>query len=201
MLYSMFSKRGNPLKVFDDYKFRKGRLTKDGQKWRCNQPECRMTLLTDAAGDELIKISEGTHSHDREVNLPRQYLTSSVKRKAVDDITEKPAKLLRTEIAAAPADIRRQLTRADVCSVRTSIYRSRHSTTKYSPKNIQYLNDAVDDVKMKSADEDQPPLINDGAKNIVIFTDGNDFRFFLEYKSGRIERCEYVERILKCHEE
>lgn len=45
----MFSERGKPLIVFENFKFRKCETTKKGVKWRCTNKFCGSKLYTDEA--------------------------------------------------------------------------------------------------------------------------------------------------------
>lgn len=77
-----------------------------------HKKNCKATLLTDTEGCELIK-SEGTHEHPVSQNLHREYISNSVKVKAVNNMSVKPARMVLQEIQQAPSDIRNKLTTAD----------------------------------------------------------------------------------------
>lgn len=186
--------KGERLKVVDDYTFRKDRLCKKGQKWRCTRRICRMTLLTDPADGTLIK-SERFHNHGKHVCLPPKHIFNGLKRKAIDDITERPAKLARRETVTEPADICQQVTREEVGLTHQNACVSRYSTSQCLSKDTQDVHDATDGMKMNISAGDQLLLTNDRAKNIIILAAGEDLRFFLQYESGRVERCENVERV------
>lgn len=177
-MYSMLSEKGKPLKVLDGHKFRKGGPTKNGQKWRCSRRGCQMVLLTDAAGDTLIQISLGSHNHNKDVYLPRQYIANSVKIKAANDIAAKPAELVRKEIREAPAGIRQQLTYKDVDAARRSTYRSRHSKIKATPSNIV---DVPDEIFIDVSTHEPPRTKASYPKHEQIKQD------LLEYESDHIE--------------
>jgi hypothetical protein len=50
-----------------------------------------------------------SHNHERETNLKRQVISNSVKRKTMNELAERPKKLIRKEIISAPSEYAEKL--------------------------------------------------------------------------------------------
>ena len=90
-MFSMLSEKGYDLKVYNNYKFSKNKLTKKGQKWACTVKSCKTHIFTDAAEEYFIDLAH-EHQHEPPAKLAREILSNSAKRKAVSDICSRPAK-------------------------------------------------------------------------------------------------------------
>lgn len=124
------------VRVIDGYKFEKYRLFSKGQKWRRMHREYTVSAFMNAQGTLVIERPQGHHAHLVPGKLSRQYVANSAKRKATDDITMKPAEMVRTEIQAARSSIRDQLKREHFENARRSIRRSRRALLPPLPTNI-----------------------------------------------------------------
>ncbi|KAF0751340.1 Uncharacterized protein FWK35_00017802, partial [Aphis craccivora] len=69
-------------------------LNNNIERWKCIQKQCKAYIKI--GKNKEIFFENLNHSRDRteETNLNRQKLNNKLKRKAVDDICEKPAKLI-----------------------------------------------------------------------------------------------------------
>jgi hypothetical protein len=94
----MTSEKGKMLLVVEGAKFCKGRRLQSGEThWRCVNKFCRAKLYVNS--DNKITKSDLEHSHDVNVEtLNRQKINNSVKRKAEDDISTRPSKLIHQEL-------------------------------------------------------------------------------------------------------
>ena len=68
-MFIIKNKFSGPNLVLDNFKFRKDRLTKEGQKWRCTKGSCPVTLCTDPSGLVLIRKSGDQHTHSSNLIL------------------------------------------------------------------------------------------------------------------------------------
>jgi hypothetical protein len=84
--------------VVEGAKFCKGRRLQSGEThWRCVNKFCRAKLHVNS--DNKITKSDLEHSHDVKVEtLNRHKISNSVKRKAEDDISTRPSKLIHQEL-------------------------------------------------------------------------------------------------------
>ena len=84
----------------DGYIYRIDSTLTDGSiSWRCTNKKCKGRLKTDSTMTEVIAPIQCEHSHEKDdKKLERQQIRASVKRKATDDLTIRPSKLIRTEL-------------------------------------------------------------------------------------------------------
>ena len=102
-----------------------------------------------------------------------------------DDISKRPAKLVRQEIQTAPEFVRENLKRKDLQLERRSCYKAIRSIYPPLPKNIQEVHDSLENINMCCANGDNILLVNDRANNIVIF--------------GAVKNLEFLCSLLKIH--
>ncbi|KAJ8913352.1 hypothetical protein NQ315_008742, partial [Exocentrus adspersus] len=153
-LSEMKSQRGKPLLVVNNFKFKEHnrRLASGETKWRCVKDKCCAYVKTlGESSDRMITSLNENHTHEpeQENKLQRQILTYSSKRKAESDITEKPAKIIRTELKTpnAAMDV---CTIKDVHCVRRNIYYARRKLLPALPKSILEVHEAVNKLQPKT---------------------------------------------------
>nr|XP_018900549.1 PREDICTED: uncharacterized protein LOC109032728 [Bemisia tabaci] len=90
----ILSERNERCIILNDFKFNKKRTDKKNvTKWVCRAKGCSAKCFTDS-NDEVIK-EDGTHNHEANLKkLSRAALTNACKRKATEDICERPAKII-----------------------------------------------------------------------------------------------------------
>ena len=66
-MHKMLSSKGKEMRIHNSFKFRKDRLCKDGQKWRCSVKNCKASIFTDIDDNVLKFVNE--HKHDQPQNL------------------------------------------------------------------------------------------------------------------------------------
>ncbi|KAG8175700.1 hypothetical protein JTE90_007399 [Oedothorax gibbosus] len=83
-----------------NYKFYKEYETSEGLKWRCTTRKCNAKIYTNADESTILK-SDLSHNHlpDPDKKLSLQIVTNSSKRKATENISERPSKVIRQEIS------------------------------------------------------------------------------------------------------
>jgi len=92
------SERGEDLVLLDSYKYRFIRKRKDTRlKWKCSNNKCTASILTDSEKKLLIqRLGKHYHSDIPTSIIERQVVRENCKRKAVDCISTKPNKIIRT---------------------------------------------------------------------------------------------------------
>ena len=87
--------KGKPVIVVDGHKFRQAFLKKSGEiSWHCTVKDCAEKVTTDASCQAVLN---GSLVHIHEINpwkLERQILQTACKRKATDQISERPSKII-----------------------------------------------------------------------------------------------------------
>lgn len=107
------SQRGKTILVIDHYKFNEfhRKLASGEVKWRCILPKCSAFLHTIGnAGDSVITISNLIHNHDKgpENIIQRHFVSGTAKRKAEEDICEKPTNIVQICVQGEHAELQVQ---------------------------------------------------------------------------------------------
>ena len=87
-------------KGYDGFIYRIDGVLKCGDiSWRCTNKKSKGGLRTDSVMSPMNAIHlEHNHEQDEKKKVERQQLRSQVKRKATDDLTSRPSKIIRTEL-------------------------------------------------------------------------------------------------------
>lgn len=181
-MYSMFSQRGSALRVFQNFKFKKYRVNKKGQIWRCTFNSCCVTFLTDLEGNVILEEPTREHSHVEVENLGRQFLANSVKRKALDDISIRPRKLVRTGIKEARQISEGNLSKLDLNSACRSVYRCRRSKYPAIPTCIKDVHEVLGKMNLVCEGKNLL-LVNDEINHIIVFGTDTNLRFLCKRKT------------------
>lgn len=89
----MISEKGKELMVVDNFKFRKVHESACGKvRWRCTNKKCDSKVYT-VGKDKNVFESYINHNHNADDNINRQAVSNSAKRKALEDVTERPSKV------------------------------------------------------------------------------------------------------------
>jgi hypothetical protein len=88
-----------------------------------------------------------THNHDKdsEASLNRQTLNNSVKGKAIEDVCERPRKLIHKELQSQDLNT---LTFKDIQNIRRNIHIARSSQLPPLPTNIEETHEALSAVQV-----------------------------------------------------
>ncbi|KAF6217269.1 hypothetical protein GE061_001623 [Apolygus lucorum] len=122
----------DPKKIFE---FKKRRDLASGEIGRrCSVDRCNANLRTFGAG---YGISEMSNNHNPEPMAPTQLkvqsLSASAKRKAVDQQSERPAKILRSLIDENNVEV---LKTRDLCNIKKNMYNARRKSQPRLPKTL-----------------------------------------------------------------
>ena len=80
-----------------------------------------------------------------EKKVERQQLRSQVKRKATDDVTSWPSKIIRTELYKFADKL---IGSGDVCSIAQSLYHERRKVYPILPKSREDVHAALDSINV-----------------------------------------------------
>jgi len=184
----VYSEKGNILLVLNNYTFYKDRITQAGVKWRCTLKSCTSKLFLSEDETVLLK-SVIEHKHSPRKNLTKVIISNNLKRKAVDEISKRPLKLIREEVQSNVVDI----TLNDVNSIRRSIYRARRKTLPPLPKSISEVHSALPLLQLNTYKGENFLLYNNETENIVCFTTKSNLKFLCSrdkiFVDGTFEYC------------
>lgn len=166
------SKRGKPLLVLNNYKFCIGSINKStgSTRWRCITKYCKAKVYTENNALVHDDCEYLIHTHEPYIRpiISRQIVNNICKRKAVDDTSNKPNKIILKEIGENVEAS--QFTTTDIKRLRKNIYEARRKVLPAKPTNLQEVHEFLETLDLKTKQGEDFLLINDKQKNIVIFS-------------------------------
>ena len=126
----MLSERGKKLIILDKFSFRKDKETKLGVTYRCTNRKCVASITVDKS-EEVILERRGAHNHAEVENIGVKKIQNSIKRKATEDISERPSKIVNAGLRDIPLDV--NVTTKDILNIRQSLYRTRRGILPVLP--------------------------------------------------------------------
>ncbi|KAE9525471.1 hypothetical protein AGLY_014271 [Aphis glycines] len=154
-------------------------------RYRCFVKTCTAIIYVD---DENVLISKT--------------VTSACKRKAVDDINEKPQKIILNEIQSDNSVS--NFTVNDVSAIRQSIYRARKRSFPINPTSLNEIHSALDNTDTSTSNGEEFLLINDQNTHIIIFSCETNLIFLCQshtiFVDGTFEYCpKYFTQLFTIH--
>jgi hypothetical protein len=110
------------------------------------------------------------HDADREACLNRQVLNNPVKRKVIEDFSERPRKLIRKELQRLLVDT---LTYKDI----RNMNKEHSSQILPLPTDTEETYEALSAVQVQTSSREQFLLFKDSEKNTVMFSCKTNFQF------------------------
>ncbi|XP_060870098.1 uncharacterized protein LOC132944652 [Metopolophium dirhodum] len=141
-LHLIQSKRGAPAIIVHEYMYTKCNELNTGDIiWKCPKKTCYASVKTNDR-PELLE-SRGTHKHDHlsSSDIEKLKIDVVLKRKAIEDPTVRPNKLIRRAIAVSEV-----VDMCDISNFRRHIYRQRRKSQPVLPKSIE---DAVQQLTIR----------------------------------------------------
>lgn len=208
VLSEMISQRGKTLLVLKNFKFKEHnrKLASGETKWRCIQCKCKAYIHTlGEASARIVTSADENHNHlpVEENLLKRQMMSVSAKRKAQDDICEKPSKIIRTELSAHISS-ETNLTTSDLNCVRKNIYYARRKILPPLPTSIADVHKVLDEMPIRTVKDENFLLLNDSSENLVIFSCFNNLTYLCRseiiYMDGTFSYCtKFFKQLFSLH--
>lgn len=191
------SERGRSLILCENFTFSKDKVLKSGEtSWRCCQRKLRCKARLYTIGTEnLICRREDVHNHGAfEKEVSRKAISSACKRKAREDISERPSKIICRALAT---NLPPSLTTTDVGCIRRNIYNSRRKILPGAiPKNIEEVHGVLSSTygeTLLTNKGEQFLFINNIEENIIVFTCESNIRVLTDmdilYMDGTFSFC------------
>lgn len=167
------TQKGADCVVLNNYTYRLDYATSHGDKyWRCTVKGCKSRVKTD--GQVTTTLTAVTnHNHDRDYRTTEKtILRAAVKRRAEADVSERPAKIMKSELLQMEEA---NLVHKDIINVRRSIYRQRRKQLPKLPKTREDVHRILNnDFHPTTSKGEKFVLHNDDGTGIIIFsTDSN----------------------------
>ncbi|XP_029346370.1 uncharacterized protein LOC115034263 [Acyrthosiphon pisum] len=185
----VISKRGKKMLIFESkFKYVFGYTSQTNvTRWRCFMKNCPAIILEK---EKVLLETKGDHGDNCSVkNIDRQKLATTCKRKAVEDICQRPRKIILGEIQLlnlyniSPNNwnncflgeinafgVSSTMTRNDISALRKCVYRARRQFLPTNPTCIADIHSAVSSVNTLTTNDEEFLLLNDDISNIIIFS-------------------------------
>nr|CAI5851702.1 unnamed protein product [Callosobruchus analis] len=176
------SSRGCDLLVVEKFQFCKQDVLKSGEvRWRCIKKNLRcLAKLYTVGAEYTVTRSELIHNHESdETTLERKIVTTSCKRKAEEDISEKPSKIIKSVLSN---HLPENVSSTDVSLIRRNLYNSRRKLLPALPKDIHDVHSVLDSYGPKTTTGgicDFEIAIHNALKVVFPKTKLNGCRFYL----------------------
>lgn len=188
------SERGKTQIVHENYKFSKHRCTSTNETvWRCiKRPKCNVYVYTvGEPGGFSVTTVRNEHNHGPEENIARQILSVACKRKAEEDLTERPTKIVHKELTSS--NFSETLKCRDLKCIKENMYNARRKTLPTLPRSAHEVHSYLTKHFYKTSREENFVLENDLEKGIIIFGCKTNLQFLCKsefiYMDGTFKYC------------
>ena len=135
------SEKGKDFFVIKGYNFRLHKTLADNlERWCCTNNKCKCYIKCNASREIFAGNVMHNHDEDSEACLNRQILNNSVKRKAMEDLCERPRKLIHKVLQSQDLDI---LTYKDIRNISRNKHKYRSSQLLPLPTDIVETHEAL----------------------------------------------------------
>lgn len=160
--------KGHRSIICEGYRYRLDNILKsDAVSWRCTMKGCKARLRTDTSAKTVLQ-QKNEHSHEPdERKNERHVLRNSVKRKASDDISQRPSKHIRKALQEQEEE---QLEPKDLKRAAKAIYRRRRKTYPPLPKSLAKTHEVLPKMNIQTNKFEDFLQINDIEKGMIMYT-------------------------------
>lgn len=170
----MLSKRGSTLRVVNGYKFRLHKLLAGNvERWVCTAKKCTAFMKIDA-GNIVEEKYDHNHAADGASSLMRQKVANSCKRKATEELFDRPSKIMRKEIDKDALEV---LTERDLAQIRKSIHSARAKVRPPLPSTLEELHETLRQYELKTKLDEVFLLVNDDECHVIMFSTSKNLKF------------------------
>lgn len=119
--------------------------------------------------DDDVVMSDLNHCHSpTPINkIDRHIVSVAAKRKATEDMSLPPAKLIKKILTPNDMD---HLTEKDLKCISKNVYREKRRHIPPLPENIKEVHDALNSIDCKTHKKENFLFLNDNERNIIVFT-------------------------------
>jgi hypothetical protein len=141
----MLSEKLKELRVVNGFKFRYHKLLSGGiRRWACTRKSCPAHIKIDVEGNTVESVLNHNHEPDTNKDLVRQQVSNKLKRKATEDICEKPSKLIHSELRREGIS---DLSLQDLEKIRKNMYEARTAILPPLPTTLEELHAVLNTYK------------------------------------------------------
>ncbi|KAK7603327.1 hypothetical protein V9T40_003326 [Parthenolecanium corni] len=166
----MLGQQGKNLLELDGYCFRKDRdMASSEISWRCCKNKCSVSLRTIGATYVITHTNGHQHNHEKmsDRTAERRRLSASAKRKAENDICERPSKVLRSLMTENTTET---LQKSDILKIKRNMYNARCKHLPTLPKTRYEVQEAVCGMNLRTIRGEEFVVMNDTDSGIIVYT-------------------------------
>lgn len=190
----ILSEKGKQLLVINNFKFCVAEKLKSGQcRWRCvnKKSKCSAKVYTSDNDFTIITKHDLQHNHVEAENIQRQALNNSVKRKAVDNLVERPSKIICEELRRST--FASEIVSEDLERIRKNMWYARRCVLPPLPKTQADVFDKLSAAMPKTNKDEDFLLINNKHERIIVFSCISNLKFLCSletvYMDGTFQFC------------
>jgi len=179
----MLSEKLKPLRIVKGYKFRYYlTLVNDVQRRICCKNTCNAAIKYNVNGAICEQNTTHCHEPDEHKSMLRQKVSNSVKRKTVDQLRERPSKIIHSGMSSTVLSV---LNSNYVTLIRKNIHTARMNIHPKLPRDFKELHLTLPNVinKMRTKNNEYWIFINDVQNNIICLTTQMNLDFFKQCDS------------------
>ena len=198
----MKSERNKTIFISNGYKFRFHKMLKNEvQRWTCSLSTCKCYMKINDSNTVIDSFEDHKHNKPDEKTLNRQKLSNSLKRKAVEDISSKPFKLLHSELQRENVNT---LTLSDTTLIKRNIRNIRSTIHHNLPKTVIETHEVINKIIIKTNTDEPFLMVNDHDNNIIGFSTTSNLMVLCDtntiYVDGTFKSCpKYFLQIFTIH--
>ena len=165
---SSTTNRGKPGLLYEGFRYRKQKDTKETRLWRCVKKACNARCKSDL--DETVILGgqfEHNHAEEDDRTLERQVLRQTCKKKATEEPCEKPYKLIISEVEKNQNS---ELLPQGVRALRQAVYGEWRKTQPKLPKSRSETLEILNTYELSSNSGEAMIQVVDGESEIVMFS-------------------------------
>lgn len=173
----MLSEKGKLIFIVNKFKFSFHKLLQNGQhRYKCTKRGCTANLKV-LENDDIVWTScnlEHNHDADEENKIERQIISNNLKRKATENMCERPSKLLHSYLRENNTNA---ITTKDVIYIKHNIFQARASLRPNLPRSRQEVHDILKDMDVKTYEGNTFLQVNNAEKGILLFSTDENLKF------------------------
>lgn len=172
-LREIISERNKIVLILNGFKYCFANTNKLGEtRWRCIKKNICTTSLN-TVGESMCRTVtsiKGQHVHDPDMEnkIQRQIVSTSCKRKAIEDISERPRKVLHLALKDT-AGATENLTTNDLTYIRRNLYNSRRKLLPPLPQSIEEVHSSLEHLVPKTTRGENFVLVNNQETRVIVF--------------------------------
>lgn len=188
------SRRGQVFLIVNNYKFNFKRDLVSGEKsWRCRTPKCLATITTVGEEHNIVKCNlDHNHPEMSASIIQKDAISVAAKRKAVEDISSNPNKILRHVLSDnIPSEA---IQCSDLTNIKKVMYNARRKLLPQLPKSREEVHAAVRKMCPILTNRKEDYIVhNEENSQIIIFSCKNNLEWLSKcetvYMDGTFDYC------------